>query len=146
MGRASRFSSVAIAILLIAAILSFLWTYRAFMFPDQTLYAVGFSNDKWGQLKIGMTEKDVISILGKPLEISEKGTEGIYRVVSFQGDLQFQECYYNLPPSLYDPNKIDIRTLNYSRPGKWIDSYNKRLVKIDQSGRVVEIQSERYWD
>lgn len=35
--------------------------------PEDTKYSAGYTHDKFGQIKLGMTEKRVIEILGEPL-------------------------------------------------------------------------------
>lgn len=115
--------------------------------PDQTKYADGFTNDKWARIRIGDSENQVLGSLGHPLEITEYGKEGIYRTRLFQGNFQYRECYSNnLPPSKYHPERVQYMWYSFSRPGKWVDSYYVRSLKMDQAGRVIEKQSKYYHD
>lgn len=119
---------------------------RAIWLPDMTEYAAGFAPEKWSRIKVGMSENEIKDILGGPLEMTERSKEGILRVRHFSAGIQEKECYYNLPPAAYDPAKIESIMFEYSRPGKWLDSYNVRLLKIDPTRHVVEKVSEYYND
>lgn len=129
---------------LIASVIAF--QFRTLWLPDMTEYATGFSAEKWNRINVGMSEDEVTSVLGYPLEITERGKEGVLRVRHLSGSFQDKQCYYNLSPAAYDPAKIESIMFKYSRPGKWLDSYNMRLLKIDPTRRVIEKVTAYYND
>ncbi|MGW8180678.1 MAG: hypothetical protein ACWGQW_18240, partial [bacterium] len=120
------------------------------LYQDQTFYAEGYSRDQWTKIHTGMNKEEVIRILGYPLSIREMGEKGeTYRTTRYNKDgFMYEESYFpNVhPPSDYDPNKIIYSWFSYSEPGKWLDSYNVRAIKIDKDGKVIKVQSEYYWD
>jgi outer membrane protein assembly factor BamE (lipoprotein component of BamABCDE complex) len=40
-----------------------------------TEYSQGFDKSRWTKVKVGMSESEVVSLLGDPLSISEKGDQ-----------------------------------------------------------------------
>jgi len=120
------------------------------LYPEQTVYADGYTKEKWASIRQGMNREEVIKILGWPLTINECGIKGEeYRVTHYNKDgFLSEESYYSNvhPPGDYAPEKIEYSQFIYSRAGHWVDSYYVRALKIDKNGKVIEIHSEYYWD
>jgi hypothetical protein len=117
------------------------------LLPDQTNYARGYTEDKWSQIKIDLSADEVINILGHPLRITENGKDGKYKITYYDGDRKYKECYSHIhPPQEYDPEKITHTWMSYSLPGKWLESYKVRSVKINQERKVAEIKNTYYQD
>lgn len=90
------------------------------MTETDSKYSVGYSHNKFGQIKIGMTEKQVIEIIGEPLVRWQPYLYTNYRDKSHFVGLQYSES----PSST---------------------NYRLRQVYVDR-GKVAEIISYYYLD
>lgn len=116
--------------------------------PDQTIYASANVKEKWNMLRIGMSREEVIGLVGYPLEDAEYGPVEIYRITFFSDGVKSRECYPNIrkPPKEYNPEVIEYHWFRYSKPGKLVDDYNIRMVKIESNGKVAQVVASRYSD
>lgn len=102
------------------------------LLPDQTVYADGFSENRFSSVKPGMTERQVLEILGRPLSVSEHAGSRIYETSWAEG------------PSAV--TGVEFRWWAYSRRGWLSDSYQVRAVKLSPDGRVLEVLHRYYAD
>jgi outer membrane protein assembly factor BamE (lipoprotein component of BamABCDE complex) len=100
--------------------------------PDQTVYADGFSEERFRKVRPGMSEQEVLSILGRPLEVYENAGGRKYRTS------------WSAKPSAVNP--VDFRWWSYSKAGRLYDSYHVRAVRFDRDGRVVDVDQTFYND
>ena len=90
------------------------------MTETDTKYSLGYSHSKFGQIKIGMTEKQVIEIIGEPLIRWQP-----YLYTSFSEKSHFAGLQYSESPSS--------------------TNYRLRQVYLDK-GKVAKIISYYYLD
>jgi hypothetical protein len=115
-----------------AAAVLFPRTMMQMLLPDQTIYASGFSEQKFSQVRRGMSEAEVLGILGQPLEVYEYASGRKY------------PSPWSLKPSTR--TGVEFRWWSYSKSGRLYDSYAVRAIKFDPSGRVVDIDHSYYND
>lgn len=124
--------ALALAILAIAVTVVFPRAVLELLLPDQTIYADGFSEDGFGQLRLGMTEAEVLATLGTPLRVSE-----------YVGPRVYESNWASVPSAVVG---ADFLWWAYTKHGRLSDSYHVRAVKFSRDRRVVELLHRYYAD
>src|SRR5262245_42747732 len=60
---------IAVILFVVGVALIFPGFWPELILPDQTVYANGYSEGKFGQVKPGMEAQDVLAVLGTPLHV-----------------------------------------------------------------------------
>jgi hypothetical protein len=120
-----RSVALAVVIFAVGVVAVFPGFVRDLVLPDQTVYAATFSEDRFGRVKPGMTEQEVLEILGRPLSISEHAGPRVYESNWAEG------------PSAV--TGVEFRWWAYSKHGRLTDSYHVRAVKFSPDGKVLEL-------
>jgi hypothetical protein len=102
------------------------------LLPDQTIYAAGFSEEKLGRVKAGMTEQEVLGILGRPLRVSE-----------YVGPRVYESNWAEGPSAVVG---AEFWWWSYSSHGWLSESYSVRSIKFGRDGKVAEVLRRYYSD
>lgn len=79
-----------------------------------------------------MSEDVVLSVLGKPLRVTEQVRDRLY-----------ESNWSNRPSDIVG---TEVRWWIYSVPGRFSESYEVRAIKYSASGRVAEVLSMKHND
>ena len=102
------------------------------VFLEKTAYSTSFSEDKFDTIKEGMTEKEVFSILGQPLEVSEK-----------VGQRTYKSNWTEKPSNV---TGVEYKWWEYSKPAGHSDTYEVRAIKFSPDGKTIKILNRHYED
>lgn len=132
--RPMAWKSVALAILVFSIGIALVFPKALFelLLPDQTVYNHNFSDRLFSRVKVGMTEREVLQVLGPPLEVSEYVGPRVYRSNWAEGASAVAG--------------VEFRWWAYSKPGKLSDSYHVRAIRFAPDGRVTEVTDRYYAD
>lgn len=100
--------------------------------PDQTVYADGFSEIALGKVTPGMTEEDVLRVVGRPLLVSE-----------FAGSHEYESSWAPGPSAV---TGVEFKWWAYTKAGRLSESYKVRAVKFSRDGKVSEVLRRDYID
>lgn len=101
--------------------------------PDQTVYADGFSDEKFARVRLGMTGDEVLATIGPPLEV----------VIEPASRQTYKASWADRPSAMTGVRRF---WWDYSRAGRVSDSYNVRSVELSPDGKVVNVSRHRYED
>ena len=119
-----------VAFLLVVAVSVFGHFLLELVLPDQTVFAEGFSEEQFARVEVGMSEDEVVELLGPPLVVVTKAN----------GETR----EYSWPPP--DSPGFSRQFWNYSKSGRFFDSYKVRSVRFDKARRVDEVESTYHGD
>ena len=125
-------SALAVLIFVVAIAILMPRACVTLMLPDQTVYSEGFSESRFGQIRPGMTEREVLEVIGRPMSVTEHTRGRVY------------ETSWSETPSAVAG--VEFRWWTYSKPGRLSESYEMRAVKLSPEGRVLEVIREHYAD
>ena len=96
--------------------------YIVFFFSDDTEYSKGFSEERFKEIKLGMSKDEVLSIIGPPLKILETGKKGSQII----GERYLEIFYYTKGPYtwssiwfrsvVFNENRIVIKVSRHYKP------------------------------
>ncbi len=130
-----------------------------FIFGDDAEYSPEYSEKGFKKIRIGMTEKDVLSALGIPLKKGYFEWNGVYSYIYFEmnhdsgsGSVDYVSKHHQKKVKKSNSEADVLRILGppklivwyYSRP-KNSRNYKNRLIKF-KKGKVWQIFHEYYWD
>jgi hypothetical protein len=116
--------------------------FAALWIGGGTTYAPGYSEKAFKQVRKGMTQAEVLKLVGEPLQKRpvERRTWG--DSVPPQGWPDFPEDWVE-----GKPDKGANTVFYYTKPDQSGNgSYHERCVAFDRSGRVYAVVSERWFD
>jgi outer membrane protein assembly factor BamE (lipoprotein component of BamABCDE complex) len=108
--------------------------------PESTVYAKGFSEEAFTQVKVGMTVKEVEGLLGEPMGIlATDGTKWTW--IDGGRDPNWKERVFSSDAVVERaPNDVsqDVAQYYYSDCGSWGLRYQAREVYFGKDGRVLD--------
>ena len=124
---------IAVVLFVLGVTVIFRTAVLQLILPDQTVYASGFSGQLFAQVRPGMGEQQVLSILGPPLDVT----------VEPESHQTYRRAWNDRPA-----DRSGVRRLwwDYSRAGRFYDSYNVRSVELNAAGKVVAVDHHFYQD
>lgn len=116
--------------------------YHTFLMYDGTYFTAGYSEIRYDRIQVGMTEKEVVQLIGEPFDKIEVSTDDNYRkAILPDGGWYYWDDYIN-----NDNYKTDNYIWRYARKKPCNEgSYIIRDVTI-KGGRVFKRKKEFYID
>ena len=115
------------------------WNLVDVLFPEDTIYAPRFRESRFREIELGMTQDQVLELIGPPLWIRYFADGRMIRKeeIGHQGATWIPD-----PPSIESSEAAYF----YSKAGHRYDSYYTRVVIFGRNGSVSEIGSNFYSD
>lgn len=129
--------SLCIIILTCISFILFSW-----IFGENTIYAPEYSEQKFDNLKEGLTTEEVWNVLGSPLMIYEINKEG--RILRVKQDKRVS--FPDVEEAEYDKEKIHTTIWCYTIQGTPSSDYHERKVIFSKEGEVIKVVKSFYID
>ena len=110
---------------------------------EDTLYGPGYSEERFDQVKLGMTEPQVRKLLGLPLKVYEVSDGRHKRMVDYRDGIKVVS-YPDLPPG--SPAKTKEITYFYSQPGSGTAYWYVRVITFTPQWTVSRTHKSYYVD